>query len=174
MLEPMIFKIIVIGDPQVGKTSISVKYTSQKFQKECIRTIGLNTFFKNILVQVNEIRLMIYDLPRGEFFRELQPLHYNDSFGCLLLFDVTRFATFENLSGWIDNIQANIGWKIPILIVGNKIDVVEENWEIEKSEIRGFAENCDLSYILTSAKTGQNVKRSFEMLTTEIISVIMS
>ena len=53
-------------------------------------------------------------------------------------------------------------------------NVVEEKWEIEKSEIRGFAENCDLSYILTSAKTGQNVKRSFELLTTEIISVIMS
>ncbi len=172
MLGPMIIKIIVIGDSQVGKTSLSVRYAWQKFQKEYIRTIGSNFFFKNIQHQGEEIRLIVFDLAGDEVFRVLRPLYYNGSLGCLLLFDVTRRETFEDLSNWIEDVRANFGGEFPILLLGHKIDVEEEKWEIMESEIRSFAEKFDLAYTLTSAKTGQNISRSFEMLVTEIIYLI--
>ena len=171
MEQLRIFKVVVVGDSAVGKTSLSMRYATNTFQYEYIKTIGSNFFLRDLQVDDQQTRLLIWDLAGDEFFGQIRFLFYQGSFGAMMVFDVTRRITFEHLSGWLKELNKNIEWNIPIIMAANKTD--SEEWEINQSEIEQYAENAGFPLFLTSAMTDQNVIAAFNRLATEITGVVI-
>lgn len=171
MEQLRIFKVVVIGDPAVGKTSLSMRYADSSFQYEYIKTIGSNFFLRDIWVNSWQTRLLIWDLAGDEFFGQIRSIFYQGSFGALLVFDVTRESTFEHMEGWLAELRANIDWEIPIVLAANKIDC--DNWEMDEAVIQEYARNSNFSLYMTSAKNDQNVTDAFNRLATEITGIVV-
>lgn len=162
------FKIVIIGDSGVGKTSLTMRYTDQTFQYEYIKTIGTNFFMKTIPLQGEKVDLVLWDLAGDEAFGLLRPIFYQGAFGALLVFDVTRHSSFEHLGDWLKELRDNVPQEIPIVICGNKTDLTMEEWEVSESEIQAFAVNRGFPYFLTSAKANKNVSQVFLRLAKDI------
>ena len=157
-------KIVIIGDTQVGKTSLSMRYADQTFQYEYIKTIGTNFFMKNITFNNSEATLMLWDLAGDEPFGKLRPLFYQGAFGALLVFDVTNHTSFTNLKKWLTELRDNVPQKISSVLVANKMDLPKTEWRVSESEIQSFANDHELPYFMTSAKDTENVNPAFSQL----------
>ncbi|MFQ6123455.1 MAG: Rab family GTPase [Candidatus Heimdallarchaeota archaeon] len=171
MEQLRIFKIVVIGDSAVGKTSLSMRYSDNSFQYEYIKTIGSNFFVRDLYVEEWRTRLLIWDLAGDELFGRVRPIFYQGSFGALVVFDITRRSTFDHLEGWLEELRANIEWDVPIILAANKVDC--DNWELTKAEIKAYSQKKAFPFYLTSAKTDQNVAAAFNRLATEITGVMV-
>lgn len=171
MEQLRIFKIVVIGDSAVGKTSLSMRYSDNSFQYEYIKTIGSNFFVRDLHVEEWRTRLLIWDLAGDELFGRVRPIFYQGSFGALLVFDITRRSTFDHLAGWLEELRANIEWDIPIILAANKVDC--DNWELTESEIKTYSQKKAFPIYLTSAKTDQMVAAAFNRLASEITGIIV-
>ena len=171
MEQLRIFKILVIGDTAVGKTSLSMRYADNTFQYEYIKTIGSNFFVRDLIVENWRTRLLIWDLAGDELFGRIRPIFYHGSFGAILVFDVTRHSTFEHLDGWLKEMRTNIDWKTPIILAANKTDY--DSWEVSDSEFADYAQQQEFPLYQTSAKTGENVIEVFNRLATEITGIVV-
>ncbi len=157
-------KIVIIGDTQVGKTSLSMRYADQTFQYEYIKTIGTNFFIKNITFSSSEATLLIWDLAGDEPFGKLRPLFYQGAFGALLVFDVTSHSSYTHLEKWLTELRDNVPQKIPSVLVANKMDLPATEWKVSEPEIQSFANRHELPFFLTSAKDNENVNSAFSQL----------
>ncbi|MHA1531604.1 MAG: Rab family GTPase [Candidatus Heimdallarchaeota archaeon] len=162
-----LFKTIVVGDGAVGKTAITFRYAVGKFQENYKMTIGVDFTVKREKVKDKEVKVQVWDTGGQEKFSKIRPLYYRGALGGLVVFDVTSRESFEHLDGWMEEIQTNCT-KIPIIIVGNKIDL--KNRKITKEEARKYAAKISkqmgykIPYLETSAKTGETIKKVFRKL----------
>ncbi|MHA1123607.1 MAG: Rab family GTPase [Candidatus Heimdallarchaeota archaeon] len=162
-----LFKTIVVGDGAVGKTAITFRYAVGKFQENYKMTIGVDFTVKREKVNDKEVKVQVWDTGGQEKFSKIRPLYYRGALGGLVVFDVTSRESFEHLDGWMEEIQTNCT-KIPIIIVGNKIDL--KNRKITKEEARKYAAKISkqmgykIPYLETSAKTGETIKKVFRKL----------
>lgn len=156
------FKIIVCGDPMVGKTSTILRFTESAFDRKYIPSIGINVKDKIIRVKKSIIQLVIWDIAGQSKFETMRSAFYKGARGVLLVFDLTNPKSFDDLRNWFKDINkhVHIGEQIIGFILGNKSDKVEER-KITKKEATGLANELNLEYIETSALTGDNVKESF-------------
>ncbi|MHA1339071.1 MAG: Rab family GTPase [Promethearchaeota archaeon] len=162
--EP-VYKFVILGDPEVGKTSLISKYTSGKFRDEYIATIGVsitNHAFKIPLEPTSGIKLLLWDLAGQEKFKFARKIYLEGARGCFLVYSVIDRNSFNNINKWYKYIKEDLG-KIPTFLVANKIDLDLQRIIPPKEGIKK-AEDLKCSYIETSAKTGENVKEAFEML----------
>ena len=156
------FKIIVCGDPMVGKTSTILRFTESAFDRKYIPSIGINVKDKIIRVKKSIIQLVIWDIAGQSKFETMRSAFYKGARGVLLVFDLTNPKSFDDLRNWYKDINkhVHIGEQIIGFILGNKSDKVEER-KITKKEATSLANELNLEYIETSALTGDNVKESF-------------
>ncbi|MFX1269239.1 MAG: Rab family GTPase [Promethearchaeota archaeon] len=158
------FKILLLGDKSVGKQSFAKRYCYNIFNPAERLTIGVDFLARTINLHGKIIKLQIWDVGREERFRFLLPTYCLGANAAFLLYDVTRPPTLDNIPEWVRIIRQKAGG-IPILLVGSKIDLntqrkISRDFGIqiaEKNNLSGFAE--------VSAKTGQNVNKTFELLT---------
>jgi small GTP-binding protein len=166
-------KINLLGDGAVGKTSLLLRYTQQLFRSESRLTIGVEFLSKTMEIDSKRIKLQIWDIGGQEQFRFLMTTYVKGSNGALLLFDLTRRDTFESLPSWLDEMRKEnpYDYNFPLILIGNKADLSKLR-EVSTEEAIGFAkfENC-LGYIETSAKTGENVEKTFELLVVFLLIV---
>jgi Ras-related protein Rab-11A len=162
-----LFKSIVVGDGGVGKTALTLRFSKGFFTEDYKMTIGVDFHVKTITIDSNEgpirSKLQIWDTGGQERFSSIRPMYYRGSLGALLIFDLTNSSSFEHLPQWIEEIRANVPTEIPLLLVGNKSDLVDQRaitWE----EINTFTHNFNLYYMETSAKTGEGVGDCFYIL----------
>jgi small GTP-binding protein len=160
------FKFIVIGDGNVGKTSIKNSFIGQKFMSEYLMTIGVDFAIKSLSIDGEDVKLQVWDVMGQSRFSTIRKSFYLGAKGVLLTYDVTERKSFENLMQWIKEIRDN-SRDAKIIIVGNKIDLERRNVNIEEAQT--FAQNNNTLYIETSAKTGQNINLAFETLARHII-----
>ncbi|MFX1325733.1 MAG: Rab family GTPase [Promethearchaeota archaeon] len=165
------FKITVIGNGQVGKTSLIKKYTQGTFEKDYIKTLGaqFSKFEKNI--DGDEIRLIFWDIAGQDDFLFLRPSFYRESNAAIIVYSLEETElgkrSFEHITNWHENIKQYCG-DIPIILFANKVDLVEEN-DIDDSEIKKLVEKKGfLSFYFTSAKTGQGVHDAFNTIINEL------
>jgi len=148
------FKVIVIGDTNVGKTCLTYRACSSKFPQRTEATIGVD--FKDKVLKVNSetIRLQLWDSAGQERFRySLVPHYYRNVHAVIFVYDVTRKSTFDNLQKWLDEFQCNSSSRnIPRLIIGNKCDLHAER-EVRESEAKALASNFGIPLWETSAKS---------------------
>jgi len=162
-----LFKSIVVGDGGVGKTALTLRFSKGFFTEDYKMTIGVDFHVKTINIDTNEgpirAKLQIWDTGGQERFSSIRPMYYRGSLGALLIFDLTNSASFEHLPGWIEEVRANVKNEIPLLLVGNKSDLVEQR-AVSLNEINTFTRDFNLYYMETSAKTGDGVGDCFYIL----------
>ncbi|TFG17681.1 MAG: GTP-binding protein, partial [Promethearchaeota archaeon] len=162
-----LFKSIVVGDGGVGKTALTLRFSKDFFTEDYKMTIGVDFHVKTITIDTAEgpirAKLQLWDTGGQERFSSIRPMYYRGSLGAVLVFDLTNSSSFEHLPQWIQEVRANIKTEIPILLVGNKSDLVDQR-AVSLEEINNFTRDFNLYYMETSAKTGEGVGDCFYIL----------
>ena len=160
-----IYKVIVIGDPAVGKTSLLTKYAKNKFEEKYLPTVGINILKQSIeLEQENAtINLMFWDVAGQPQFYMLHRPYFNGADGVLLVFDMTRSSTFSNVNNWWNScIKFGLSG-VPRILIGNKVDLKDER-KIILPMAEHLSEKLGAPYYETSALTGETVKDVFHKI----------
>jgi len=160
-----VFKVVVCGDPEVGKTSTILSFTDKAFKRTYIPTIGVNITEKSLYYDRDLIQFTIWDIAGQEKFGIMRTHFYKGLEGLLVIFDLTRPETLENAAGWYkDVLKSSFGqWPDFSALLGNKSDLVDER-KISEKEAREVAESLGIEYVETSALTGENVEQVFYKL----------
>ncbi|NVM54453.1 MAG: GTP-binding protein [Candidatus Helarchaeota archaeon] len=169
------WKVVVIGEPTVGKTSLMLKYTEKKFNELYIPTVGVQVSVKQIPAKLETkkekvfVDLNIWDIAGHEKFQHIRKIFYEGANAFLLLYDITNEATFEGCTYWVKDLRNIIGNQYGILI-GNKQDLGKER-VISEGKGEQKAVSLGLDFIETSAKTGANIENVFETLTQKLLTL---
>lgn len=161
-----IFKVIIVGNLSVGKTALAVRYVKNYFSESYESTPGINLLRKVIEEKDKTIILDIWDTGGQEKFNYLRNLYYKGASGALVCYDITNRKSFEDVPLWLGEIDKNCG-EIPVFLVGNKKDL-ELKRSISFDEGKELATTYDIPFIETSAKTGENVVKTFSDLVKRI------
>jgi len=158
------FKITIVGDGRVGKTSLIQKFTKGSFQKEYIKTIGAQFSVYDKEIDGNNIRLLFWDIAGQDDFNFLRSSFFKNSRGAIIVYSLEENnlgeESFNHISNWHDDIIQFCG-NIPVVLFANKVDLVEEN-SLDNSIIQEVVnERNFLGYYITSAKTGVGVIEAF-------------
>lgn len=160
-----IFKIIVLGDEKVGKTSLINSFVTNKFKEDYRPTLGINIteqiFYIQGLKNIQQ-KFLIYDVAGQKFFKRVRKHYYAGAHAAFLMYDVTERNSFVHLSEWYEDLIQNIP-QIPVVLVGNKIDLTDQR-QVTFHEGQLWAKNHKVSFMETSAKTGQNIKDVFHIV----------
>ena len=169
------FSIILIGDPSVGKTSLMKRYKKttncrfidNTFSENLLNTLGVELFQK--VVNINGIfyQIKILDTCGQERLRALTANYYRNADGLMLLFDLTQISTFNNLQNWIESVQEKVQDQLPLVIVGNKTDLIEH--QVTTDMIKNLSKKYEVEIFKTSAKNGDESGKPLIRLAEEII-----
>ncbi len=162
------YKIITLGDTNVGKTSIIFRYTSEDYNPNQINTIGMDSKIKTIEIDSQKINLKIWDSAGQERFRSIQRYYYNKVDGVIFVYDITNKKSFSVIDSWIKEVNENINRNISFILVGNKTDL-EESREVSIIEGEKFAKEKNFHFFECSAKNGICINEIFECLVKDIL-----
>ena len=163
-----LYKIIIIGDTCVGKTALLSKYLKGVFPTSPLATVA--TEFATKIIQIKEggyIKAQIWDTAGEEKYKSITFHHYKKSVGGLIVYDITKRSSFDNVKNWYNDL-ISLGEKGCIIaLVGNKLDLVERNErkrEVSFEEAQAYAEDNHMLFFETSAYNGNNINDIFEEL----------
>ena len=168
MLSDYTFKVLMLGDASVGKTSLTLRYISGFFVEDLRLTIGVDFFSKSVVhntpSQKNvKIKLQLWDFGGEERFRFLLPQYAKGASGAFILYDITHPASLAHLPDWSYIVRENAG-DIPLMLVGSKTDLNEYRVVQRKEGINAAKRYNMRSFVELSSKTGQNVEQAFEVM----------
>ena len=158
-----IFKVLLVGNSDVGKSSLILRYVDQIWNDVFVPTIGVDFKVKSLEIENKSIKLQIWDTAGQERFRNVISSYFKGAHGILLIFDITSRDSFKELENWLAEVEKNASTQILKILIGNKYDLEEER-EISKDEGEAFAMRNGMQYIETSAKINTNVNEAFEAL----------
>ena len=167
-IDLTVLKVGLLGDSMVGKTSICNSYMGLEFNQDMLSTIGIEKLDKKITLKSGkEIKLILWDTAGQERFRSAALKAVRSAQGVVLVFDVTKKETFDNISDWMTQIKDN--FKNPsVVLFGNKADIAEDKWEVKRDEIADFVKNNNFIYYETSAKTKKGLDDGFNFIANDI------
>lgn len=169
-----IFKIVIIGDAAVGKTSLINRFVEAKFKEDYRPTLGANLLRQKILIEFKNKKfncsLVIWDIAGQKRYEMIRYLYYKGCIGAFLVYDCTRPTTFENITSiWLNDLRVNVNKEVSFVLIGNKIDLVGSRL-VSNEQGKELANEINATeFIETSAKTGQNVTNVFKSLVIEIL-----
>ncbi len=166
-------KIVFIGDNKSGKSSIIKKFVEDIFFEDLKPTIGFEVHKKDIEISENtKINYLIWDT--GGFICQINPTKekiYNFADAVIIVIDITQNNYYKSIKRWYDEINESVLYEIPILIIGSKIDLIDKPF-IKEKELKKNAEKFGIPYILSSAKTGYNIREIFIEIADNIIGLL--
>jgi Rab family protein len=167
-----LYKIVSVGDATVGKTHLLSRYVKGTLPKAPTATIGVEFATRTIPLAIGgTVKAQIWDTAGQERYRAITSSHYRRAVGALLVYDVTRQATFQNCIKWLEELRQNAEPEIVIMLVGNKVDLVEKDpsaRQVYYDAAAEFAKQHGLLFSESSAVTSYNVKCIFEHLLQEV------
>ena len=171
-VKEFVFKIVVLGDAAVGKTSLINMYIEQSFSEDYKPTLGANIIRKDVHVdEINaSVRLIMWDLAGQEKYNVIRSMYFQGCVGALLVYDVTRHSTFETIdSKWLKDFKKYVKKEGTYILIGNKIDLNDDR-VVSTEDGQKYAKQIDASdFIETSAKYGENVEQAFSNLVNQIL-----
>jgi small GTP-binding protein len=153
------FKIMFLGDAAVGKTSIIARHVTSFFDPFCMPSLGANITSRDYVLGDKSLTLLIWDIASQEAYSKVRQQYYNGARALFLVYDVTRPETLSHVLFWFDDFKQIVQKKVPIILVGNKIDLPAV---VDRRLGEGLAHEIGADFVETSAKTGQNVEQIFE------------
>ena len=164
-------QLLIIGDSTVGKTSILSRFVNGTFNANYLATVGLDNFTKDETIDDKNVHIKIWDTAGQERFKALTKGFFRNAEGIMIVYDVTNQETFDSLKNWIQSIKDNMGndfmERVPIVIIGNKIDSDER--EVKTEDAESFCKQQNYPYFETSAKTGENIDSTVRFLVKKVI-----
>lgn len=162
-----LFKAVMIGDSAVGKSNLLWRFAKDEFRLDSKPTIGVEFAYRNIRVGDKLIKAQIWDTAGQERFRAITSSYYRGALGALLVYDITRRSTFNNLQKWLQELRSLADSHMVIVLIGNKSDLGHMR-EVGEEEGRKLAEQEDLYFMETSALQNVNVEDAFLRMITQI------
>jgi small GTP-binding protein len=163
------FKIVLIGEPGVGKTSIIRRYIHGIFDESYRASVGTRIFSKDLDVGGRRVTLSIFEIGGQEKFRLGENVLYKGADGVVVVFDITNGGSFRVLDDWFAQVELNLGGEVPLVLVGNKYDLGGSR-RVQRKEALNHALSHGAEYLESSAKTGKNVMKLFYDLVLKILS----
>ena len=171
MNDDSVYKVLILGDSSVGKTCFLLKYTDKVFNEVYMSTIGLDYRLKTLtLKNGKKVKLQIWDTAGQDRFRTITKNYYKGANGIILIYDVTSTETYENVENWISQIKEEASPNVVIYLVGNKVDM-EDKRKVTTEEGQKIADENNLPFIETSAKSDININETFDNLVEKMDSV---
>lgn len=166
-----LFKVVLIGDSGVGKSNLLSRFTRNEFNLESKSTIGVEFATRSIQVDGKTIKAQIWDTAGQERYRAITSAYYRGAVGALLVYDIAKHLTYENVERWLRELRDHADANIVIMLVGNKSDLRHLR-AVPTDEAKAFAEKHNLSFIETSALDSTNVETAFHNILTEIYRIV--
>ncbi|KAK9466334.1 ras family-domain-containing protein [Lipomyces arxii] len=167
----MLFKVVLIGDSGVGKSNLLSRFTRNEFNAESKSTIGVEFATRSINVDSKVIKAQIWDTAGQERYRAITSAYYRGAVGALLVYDISKNSTYENVTRWLKELRDHADSNIVIMLVGNKSDLKTLR-AVPTDEAKNFAAENNLSFIETSALDASNVDVAFQNILTEIYRIV--
>ena len=167
------YKVMMLGDASVGKTSLTLRYISGFFLEDLKLTIGVDFYSKSVDYNDKKVKLQIWDFGGEERFRFLLTQYLKGANGVLFLYDITRSETLDHFPDWLQIIRENSG-DIPIILIGSKLDLDEIREVKEDDGILATKKYNLASFLELSSKTGENVEKSFQVITEILVDKSIS
>jgi len=166
-----LFKIILIGDAGIGKSSLLMSLCDNNYMHNYISTIGVDFNVKIIKLKNEYIKLHIWDTAGQERFRSITSSYYKGSQGIIIAFDLTDATSFSNINNWLEEVKRHGSSSVIKLLIGTKVDLVYKR-VIDYDKAKAYADQLGMSYIETSSKDSINVEKIFYQLANEIMNTI--
>ncbi|CAI0449188.1 unnamed protein product [Linum tenue] len=156
-----LFKLVLIGDSGVGKSNLLSRFTKNEFNLESKSTIGVEFATKSLSIDGKVIKAQIWDTAGQERYRAITSAYYRGAVGALLVYDVTRHSTFENVARWLKE----------VMLIGNKSDL-RHLVAVQTEDAKAFSERESLYFMETSALTATNVESAFTEVLSQIYKIV--
>lgn len=170
MSETLQFKIIFLGDSNVGKTSFITRFTEDTFNESHITTIGIDYRIKNLVKDDKKVKLQVWDTAGQERYRSVAKSQYNTADGIMLLYDISNKTTFNQISHWLNDIKDKCSEHALIILIGNKCDLPEDQRAVTQEDGQKLAKKKSIGFFESSAKTKYNVDNIMNYVTEQILS----
>lgn len=162
-----LFKLLIIGDSGVGKSSLLLRFADNLFSGTYITTIGVDFKIRTIDVNGEKVKLQIWDTAGQERFRTITSTYYRGTHGVIVVYDVTSGDSFSNVKRWLQEIEQNCD-VVNRILVGNKDDCPEKK-AVSTEDAKKFAEQIGIEFYETSAKENVNVEEVFYAITRQVL-----
>ncbi|XP_004485429.1 ras-related protein RABA2a [Cicer arietinum] len=166
-----LFKVVLIGDSGVGKSNLLSRFTRNEFCLESKSTIGVEFATRTLKVESKTVKAQIWDTAGQERYRAITSAYYRGALGALLVYDVTKPITFDNVSRWLKELRDHADANIVIMLIANKTDLKHLR-AVATEDAQSYAEKEGLSFIETSALQATNVEKAFQTILGEIYRII--
>ncbi|CAF3151567.1 unnamed protein product [Rotaria socialis] len=157
------FKLLIIGNSSVGKTSFLFRYADDSFTSAFVSTVGIDFKVKTVFRHDKRVKLQIWDTAGQERYRTITTAYYRGAMGFILMYDITNEESFNAVQDWVLQIKSHSWEKSPVILVGNKCDMADER-NVQSETGERLASELGLEFFETSAKENVNVKAVFERL----------
>ncbi|KAM7367063.1 hypothetical protein PAMP_014988 [Pampus punctatissimus] len=165
-----LFKIILIGDSNVGKTCVVQNFKSRVFSERQQNTIGVDFTVRTLDIEGKKVKMQVWDTAGQERFRTITQSYYRSAHGAMITYDITRRSTFDSVAEWIREVELYGASNVVLVLIGNKCDL-EQDREVLFEEACNLAKDRGiLAALETSAKESQNVEEAFMMMARELLS----
>ena len=164
----IIYKILILGESNVGKTSILLRYINDTFDESAISTCGVDVKCKYVSFDNKKIKMNIWDTAGQERFRGLAKNYFRGAHGFIFVYDITNKESFDKLKGWMKDAKEKIENDYKMIIVGNKKDC-EDKRQIDFQTLKEFGEVKQINYFEVSAKTGEGIEQIFNDFVIELL-----
>ncbi|XP_043565663.1 ras-related protein Rab-21 isoform X2 [Chiloscyllium plagiosum] len=154
------FKVVLLGEGCVGKTSLVLRYCENKFNDKHITTLQASFLTKKLNIGGKRVNIAIWDTAGQERFHALGPIYYRDSNGAILVYDITDEDSFQKVKNWVKELRKMLGNDISLCIVGNKLDL-EKDRHVSVEEAEVYAESVGAKHFHTSAKLNKGIEELF-------------
>lgn len=162
------FKIVLLGEGCVGKTSLVLRYVEDKFNDRHISTLQASFLTKRVNIGGKRVNLAIWDTAGQERFHALGPIYYRESHGAVLVYDITDEDSFQKVKNWVRELRRMLGNDICLIIAGNKIDMEKER-HVSVEEADSYAKEVGAYHFQASAKQNKGVEELFLELTQRML-----
>jgi Ras-related protein Rab-11A len=166
-----LFKVVLIGDSGVGKSNLLSRFTRNEFNLESRSTIGVEFATKSVEADGKTIKAQIWDTAGQERYRAITSAYYRGAVGALLVYDISKRITYDNVARWLKELRDHADQNIVIMLVGNKKDLRHMR-QVQTDEAKEFCKQHMLFFIETSALADSNVATAFETILKEIYRLI--